>query len=159
VKIRETTTVRARSGHRLGFTLVDALIAVAVAGVMFGGLYAGIAFGFNTIKFARENTRATQIMLEKMEIIRLYTWDQITTPSFVSTNTFLVSYYSVGGTNIATSLLYTGAVSIADAPLTTSYSNNVKMVTVTLNWCTGSTPRTRSMSTYVARNGMQSYVW
>ncbi len=136
------------------------MLGMAVAGVMFAALYAGIAFGFNTIKFARENTRATQIMLEKMEIVRLYTWDQITDttpPTFIPTNTFTVPYYSVGGTN--SDLVYTGKVSVADAPMATSYSNNIKLVTITLDWVTGKTPRTRSMQTYVSRNGMQSYVW
>lgn len=133
---------------------------MTIAGVMFGALYSGIGFGFNTIKFARENTRATQIMLEKMEIIRLYTWDQITDttpPIFIPTNVFTVAYYAVSGTN--SDLLYTGRVSVADSPLATSYSNDMKQVTITLDWVTGKTPRTRSMTTYVSRNGMQSYVW
>jgi len=158
MKLGSSLAVAAR--RRRAFSLIDALWGMAAAGVMFGALYAGIAFGFNTIKFARENTRATQIMLEKMEIIRLYTWDQLTDttpPTFVPTNAFIVPYYAVGGTN--SQLVYTGRVVIADAPLTTSYAANMKQVTVSLNWSTGKTPRSRSMTTYVTKNGMQSYVW
>src|SRR4051812_26889476 len=82
-----------------GFTLVDAIFAMAVAGVMFVALYAGLAFGFRMVKMARENTRATQIMLEKMETVRLVKWSDLTNSSVFPTNKFVVPYYSVGGTN------------------------------------------------------------
>lgn len=140
------------------FTLLDAIFAMAVAGVMFTALYAGLAFGFNIIKMARENTRATQIMLEKMETIRLYTWEQITNVGFIPTNTFLVPYYSIGGTN--TSLMYTGQVVIQPSGLPLSYANEMRKVTIRIDWASmGGTNRTRSMMTYVARRGMQGYVY
>ena len=145
------------------FTLIDALLATLIAGVMFTSLYAGLAFGFNTIKLARENTRATQIMLEHMEICRLYKWKDLTNTgtgsgAFLKTNPFVVYYYSVGGTN--TSLQYTARISLASCPLTTSYSNDMRKLTIRLDWSTlGNTNRTRLMSTYVTRNGLQSYVY
>ena len=146
------------SGH--GFTLVDAIFSMAVAGFMFLALYAGLAFGFRVIKLSRENVRATQIMLEKMETIRLYTWTQITSNGFVPTNKFLVPYYSIGGTN--TSLMYTGQVTIGPCGVipAPSYAADMKKVTIRLDWTPmGLTNRTRTMSTYVTRNGMQSYVY
>jgi hypothetical protein len=143
-----------RSG---GFGLMDAVFAMAAAGVLFAALYGGLAFGFNTIKFARENTRATQIMVEKMETIRLYTWSQINSNGFVPTNKFVVPYYSIGGTN--SSVLYTGRVTIASAGLGTTYSDNMRKVTINLAWVTGKTPRTRSMSTYVSSKGIYEYVY
>ena len=152
--------------HARAFSLVDALFAMAVAGVMFSALYAGLAYGFKIVRMARENTRATQIMLEHMEIVRLYTWTQLTntgTGNFFPTNSFTVPYYSVGGTN--TSLLYTAQVAIAPAPVTgtfgaASYAPDMRKITVRLDWTPmGSTNRTRKMSTYVTRNGLQTYVW
>jgi len=140
------------------FTLVDALFAMAVAGVMFLALYAGLAFGFRIIKMSRENTRATQIMLEKMETIRLYKWEQVTNTGFIPTNTFLVPYYSIGGTN--TSLMYTGRVSIQPSGLPWTYADDMRRVTVRIDWSSmGGTNRTRTMTTFVTRNGMQSYVY
>lgn len=148
------------------FTLVDALFAMAMAGMMFTALYAGLAYGFKIIKMARENTRATQIMLEHMEIVRLYTWTQLTNTgvgNFFPTNSFTIPYYSVGGTN--TSLLYTVQVSLATAPVTAnvgpaSYASEMRKVTVRLDWSPlAGTNRTRTMSTYVTRNGLQTYVW
>jgi hypothetical protein len=140
------------------FTLVDAIFAMAVAGVMFTALYAGLAFGFRIIKMARENTRATQIMLEKMETIRLYKWEQITNAGFIPTNAFLVPYYSIGGTN--TSLMYTGQVSIQPSGLPWTYAHDMRKVNIRIDWSSmGGTNRTRTMTTFVSRNGMQSYVY
>jgi hypothetical protein len=151
MKIREIHTAA-------GFGLVDAVFAMGIAGVLFSSLYGGLSFGFNTIKFARENTRATQIMVEKMETIRLYTWTQINSNGFIPTNKFVVPYYSVSGTN-SSSLLYTGQVLIASSGVGTTYADAMRKITVQLNWLTGKTPRSRSMSTYVSKGGMQSYVY
>lgn len=141
-----------------GFTMVEALFAMALAGVMFTALYSGLTFGFNLIRVARENSRATQILVEKMETLRLYTWTQITNVGFVPTDKFTVPYYSVNGTN--SSLLYTGQISIATCPLTTSYADTMRKVTIRLDWGKiGNTNRTRLMSTYITRNGLQNYVW
>ena len=134
------------------------MFAMAVAAFMFIALYAGLAFGFKVIKMARENTRATQIMLEKMETIRLYTWNQITNPGFIPTNRFVVPYYSVGGTN--TSLMYTGQISIAPCPIGASYSDNMRKIFIRVDWAPyDSTNRSKTMTTYVTRNGLQNYVW
>jgi hypothetical protein len=157
---------KAGSSNDGGFGLVDALFAMVMAGVMFLALYAGLAFGFKVIKFARENTRATQIMLEKMETVRLYTWTQLTNTGFVPTNKFTVPYYAVG-TNGSSSLLYTGQVVIQasdlrgpdGAPRTTSYAGDMRKITIKLEWCPSGLMRTREMSTYVSRNGMQTYVY
>lgn len=146
------------SNRRNAFTLVESVFALAMAVIMFGALYTGLAFGFSMIKSARENSRATQIMVEKMETIRLYTWSQITNPGFVPTEKFTVPYYAVGPSN-NTGLLYTGQISIADCQLGTSYANNMKKITIQLNWQQGETNRSRSMTSYVTRNGLQNYVW
>lgn len=155
VKLHQTAN---HNQGRNGLTLIDALFAITMAGVMFAALYAGLAFGFQTIKMARENTRATQIMLEKMETIRLYSWSQINSNGFIPTNTFIVPYYSVGGTN--TSLVYTGQVFIGPSGLTSSYSNDMRKVTVRVDWGSlGDASRTRTMTTLVGRNGLQRYVF
>jgi type II secretory pathway pseudopilin PulG len=152
-----------KRSREAAFTLVDALFAMAISGVMFLALYAGLSSGFNVIKMARENTRATQIMLEKMETIRLYTWNQVTNPGFIPTNTWTVPYYAVAG---ATSgLMYTGRITIAAADVyngfgsAASYAPNMRKLTVRVDWGNiGGKPRTRTMSTYVTRNGLQNYV-
>ena len=82
---------RRRVAALAAFTLVELIVAMAVIAVVVIALYGSISSAFTSIRLARENLRATQIMVEKMEAIRLYDWDQITTPSFIPTN-FLTSY-------------------------------------------------------------------
>jgi hypothetical protein len=145
--------------RRQGYTLLEALIAMCMAGLLFISLYAGLSYGFRIIKMARENTRATQIMIEHMEICRLYKWNDLTNVgNFLNTNPIAVPYYAVGGTN--TSLMYTSRVILEPVPFYTSYAGDMRKLTVRVDWSQlGNSNRTRSMSTYVTRNGLQNYVW
>jgi L-cystine uptake protein TcyP (sodium:dicarboxylate symporter family) len=132
-------------------------VAVAVIGVLFTALYSVITFGFLTMQMAQENQRASQIMLEKTETIRLYTWNQVNTPGFIPTN-FTASFDPQGSTN-ARGLVFTGNVAISAAPINASYSNDMKKITVTLNWVSGKVPRQREFFTYISRDGMQNYIY
>jgi type II secretory pathway pseudopilin PulG len=141
----------------LAYSMIELLVAVSVLAIMFVSLYSGFSAGFAIIQVARENLRATQILQEKMETIRLYTWDQINTPGFIPTN-FLEDFYAVS-TNAGTGIKYTGTVAIAQAPLSESYSNDLKLVTIQVRWSSAKVPRTREMSTFVTRNGLQNYIY
>src|SRR2546423_4684846 len=90
-----------------GFSLVEATIGMGVAAITIFAVYAAINFGFSSIGIARENLRATQILTEKMEVIRLCNWDQITTAGYLPAN-FTANYYGTG-TN---TLVYTGTLTI-----------------------------------------------
>ena len=131
------------------------------------------------MRMSRENLRATQIMLEKTETLRLFTWDQLNTMSFFtngSTQTHFLSdaagrqyicshfvqKYDPNSTN-AQGLTYSGKIRFydpqnysIDAPYAT---NNMKAVWVELTWDTGNIHRTRSLTTLVTRNGLQNYVY
>jgi hypothetical protein len=144
-----------------GVTLIEAMVAMAVFGVSFFSLYAGISMGFSIIGSARENLRATQIMVEKMETIRLYSWDQINTSGFVPT-TFSESYDPSGGGgqeqgNVG--LTYFGRVTIGSGPSGHSYSGDMRQVTINLGWTSGGRPHARTMTTYVSRYGLQNYIY
>ena len=56
-------------------------------------------------------------------------------------------------------MIYTGAISIASVPFYTSYAGDMKKVKVQLKWSTGKLPRSRSVSTYVSRYGLQNYIY
>jgi type II secretory pathway pseudopilin PulG len=149
-----------RIAPRQAFTIVEVLIGVAVVGTLFVTLYAGFSSGFMVIQAARENLRATQILQEKMETIRLYSWDQINTPGFMPEK-FQAPFYAVEGHGDPETpgLTYYGTVEIAPTPLTESYSTNLRRVKITLKWQSGQIERTREVETFVSRYGLQNYVY
>ena len=155
MKIRPSSSSR-RRGTQAGFSLVEATVALGVIGTVVVALFSAFTGGFMTVQMGRENLRATQIMLEKMETIRLYSWDQINTPNFIPP-TFTASY-DPNSTN-AEGLVYSGQVILTTAPIASSYSNDMKQVTVQLNWKTGNLNRTRQFTTYVCRDGLQNYIY
>jgi prepilin-type N-terminal cleavage/methylation domain-containing protein len=140
------------------YTLAEVMIAVAIIGIVFVSLYRGIAFCFDKTKSERENLRATQVMLRRMEGIRLLSWDQLTNTTLNPLNfteTYLPGVAGVGVT-------YTGRVTIVPNPVLdppASYSDKMKKVTVTVTWSSGPILHTRTTSTYVARDGIQNYVY
>jgi prepilin-type N-terminal cleavage/methylation domain-containing protein len=150
-----TTTYNARH-ETAAFSLIETLVAVALVGVVLVSLYTGISNGFAFAKVTRENLRATQILQEKMETIRLYTWEQLNTPGFVPTN-FLEGFYASGTNNGG--LTYTGRVIIATAPIGETYASNMKQVTIQLSWKSGTIVRNRQMDTFTAKHGLQNYIY
>lgn len=140
-----------------GFSLIEVLVGMMIAGIVIISLYASFSSGFALTEAARENLRATQIMVEKMETIRLYTWDQINTPGFIPAT--FTNYYAQTGGNTNQGFAFVGRTSIAAAPLTTSYGNDMKMVTIGLSWRNGSVARNRQMTSLVARYGLQAYIY
>lgn len=145
----------ARRRKMAAFSIVEVTVGMGVVATSMAALFSGFTTGFFTMQMARENLRATQIMLEKTETLRLYSWDQINTPGFIPatfTNTYDPNSQNKG-------VAYSGTLTVANAPISSSYSNNMKQVTVTVNWATGSLNRSRTLTTYVARNGLQSYIY
>ena len=153
------------------FSITEVLVAISIVGVLFLSLYGGITSGFAVVNLARENLRANQIVLEKMETIRLYTWDKINSNGFIAP-TFTASFYPplpVGGESTRSNtdststedsgLIYYGTVAITNAPVAPGYSHHMKLVIVTLTWTNGSVPRQRQMQTLVSEYGMQNYIY
>jgi hypothetical protein len=140
------------------FSTIEVLVAVLIAGIVFVTLYSGITSGFAFVQLMRENLRGIQIMEEKMETIRLYRWDQINEAGYIPTN-FVDSFYPLTSTQSTSGLSYTGTVTIAAAPLTESYQDSLKQVTVNVSWKSGNTLRQRSMTTLVSQYGLQNYIY
>ena len=155
MKIKRSLSSRLRR-KLAGFSMIEVTIGMGVIGTTCAALLTGITTGFFTMRMARENLRATQIILEKVETIRLYSWDQINTLGFIPAT--FTEVYDPTRTN-STGLLYTGTMTIAAAPITNSYSADMRMLTVNLSWTTGNIPRTRQFSTFISRNGLQNYVY
>jgi type II secretory pathway pseudopilin PulG len=162
--------LRALSGRLAsrGFTLPEGLFGIAIMGTVFVTLYTGMTTGFDSIRRSRENLRATQILLEKFETIRLYNWTQVNTPGFIPTN--FIAYFDPGkafsntnglalGVDKPAGAVYTGVVTIANAPISEIYSNDLRVITVQLTWTSNGRVNRRSLSSHIARYGLQNYVY
>src|SRR5205814_5342686 len=73
------------------FTLTEVLVAVVIVSIVFVTLFTAFSSGFAILKLARENLRATQILVQRMETLRLYTWGQIQDPTYFPSN--FTAYY------------------------------------------------------------------
>jgi prepilin-type N-terminal cleavage/methylation domain-containing protein len=138
------------------FSLVEVMVATAITSISFVSLYAGITAGVQVIQLARENLRATQIMVEKMETMRIKSWGEVTNGVDVP-STFVENFYPPGLT--CKGITYYGAISITKPALYTNYEDEMRMVTVTMRWTNFNVLRKREMSTFVAHEGMQNYVF
>src|SRR6266536_3953539 len=103
---------RSASRHQ-AFTLMEVMLAVGSVGVEFVSLYVAISQGFAVVQSARENLRATQIMQEQVEIIRVLDWAKITTND--SPWSFNANFYPASGTNPG--ITYSGTINVTDAPV------------------------------------------
>jgi prepilin-type N-terminal cleavage/methylation domain-containing protein len=144
--------------QRGAFTIVEVSVSMAILGIVVLAIYGALSSGITTIRMARENLRATQILLEKMEGIRLYTWEQLNSPGFIPTN-FIVPYDARATNTNSAGVLYYGRISIGNITNTTTYADAMRQVVVTLDWTTGTIPRTRSIQTYVSQAGIQNYLY
>jgi Tfp pilus assembly protein PilV len=158
----------ARERSRRGpsaFSLIEVVVAVSVILVAFLAIFANMTFGLSVTQLSRENLRATQIMLDKMEGVRLYSWSQLTNSNFLVpsfTNWFFETNNIGMATASGTGISYTGQVLVAAVPFSAFYTNNMRKVTVNVGWASGNAgniTRTRSMSTFVSQAGMQNYIY
>lgn len=150
------TACRSHRRRLAAFSLVEVTVGLGIVGTCVAALFSGFTTGLFTLKMARENLRATQILLQKTEAIRLQSWDQITNPTNIPVS--FVERYDPNSESDK-GVVFTGSILITNCPISSSYSNDMKMVTVVVNWTTGSINRNRSFITYVARDGLQNYVY
>ena len=138
-------------------TLVDLIMAVAVLGIMASGIFGSFRYGLFTLQLVRENQRATQVILEKVETIRLYNWDQVNSNGFIPAT--FTDVYDPQATTDSQGVTYQGTVTVAPCGLASPYAANLRQLTITLNWTTRDIPHTRSITTYIAKDGIQNYVF
>jgi hypothetical protein len=143
-----------------GVTLVDVCMAIAVLGVMAGSVMGSFRYGLFVMQLARENQRATQIMLAKIETMRLFNWDQINARPIPYTFSFSDVYDPQAASAAQKGVTYVGTVGVSNCPLSSSSKPKMRQVTVSLQWTTkGRVAHSRSISTFIARDGIQNYVY
>jgi Tfp pilus assembly protein PilV len=139
------------------YTLPEVMMGVLIMSIMFVTLYAGFTQGFGVVQASRENLRATQILQHYSEIIRLYTWDQLTNGIAIqhpyTTNWTFYPHGATGNQGV----VYTATMSIDAAAILEAYHDAMKTATVTLTWTSGGKTHTRSTTTLVSQYGLHKY--
>ncbi len=135
-------------------------MSMAISAVILTASFHCFGYGFTLTQLLRENQRATQIIMEKVEILRLYNWDQVNTAGFIPTEfTDVYDPQAVDGQGIT----YQGKLQLLDFPTSANapaYRTNLKQLVITLNWTTaGKIGHTRKLATVIAKNGEQNYVY
>ncbi len=144
--------------------MIEILMGSAILGFMLVSLYGGMSSGFAVTQLARENLRATQIMLERMEGIRLYNWNQLVYSNMIPTS-FTSYYYPLATNGESLGVPYKGSLTISKAELSpaASYTDDMRLITVSISWTNtygvNKVVRSRQMQTYVGRMGLQNYIY
>jgi hypothetical protein len=125
------------------------MVGVCLLTLMVVSIFGGFSFGFSVVKLSQEDTRASQILLQKVETLRVYDWYKLTNGYF-PTN-FTATFSTNGGVS------YEGTLAIQPAPMGESYSNSVRQVTASVSWVSTGVPRHRVVTTLVSENGIQTY--
>ena len=146
-------------------TVIEVVMGAMIVIITFVSLYAGMSSGFAVTKVARENLRATQIMLERMEGIRLYNWEQLIYSNWIPTQ-FTNYYYPLTNAGESRGIPYIGRFTLTNAIFPSpapTYATNMRLVTVQVWWTnslgSNQVVRTRKMQTLVGRIGLQSYIF
>lgn len=141
------------------FTLIESMISMVIGGVMLTALYSTFVFGCGAVKLDREDLRATQILLQRMETLRLTSFSAIQ-------NGTVTEYYDPSGqTNNRGGAQYTitiatNAPTAADMPVQpVYYMSKMRKITATATWTNANQLRTRSLQTYASQAGIQSYIY
>lgn len=150
------TSSQSKSQRRRAYTITEAMVAVGVFGTLFTSLYVAFSAGFTVIRVARENLRATQLLVQRQETLRLYTWAQLNDATYFKTN--FADVYEPLGTTFHGSITKSQPANMGNP----SYLGDMLAVTITVKWTNGigkPSPHIREMQTQVARNGLQNYVY
>ncbi|HEX9045403.1 MAG TPA: type II secretion system protein [Verrucomicrobiae bacterium] len=175
----QNPTRRRRAASQSAFSLVEVMVATLLAAILFTAVFSGISNSMALLNTSREKLRATQIIVSRMEGLRLMAWgsgtnqpSQIFNPSIMPT-TFTDHFYPLGLNGDTNNLgaAYTGTITIITNQesltnievMDTSYGNSMAFVTITVTWNDvighKTNVHTDTMSTYVSRYGMQNYIY
>jgi type II secretory pathway pseudopilin PulG len=154
--VQAVTPKSCRRASSAGFSLIEAMMAVAAFALLTLGVFGGLSACFQTTQITRENLRATQVLQQATEVLRLCNWNQSNPSSNFIPTSLTVPYDSANSNG----LNYQVSVVITNPPgMTDVYTNDLRMVTIQVTWTSGNIQRTRSMTTFASQYGLQNYVW
>jgi hypothetical protein len=122
---------------------MEVVFTMLIFGIVAGAVLLGIAFAMKQQYHIRDTKLATQALVEKTEVLRLFTLEEVRDANIMP-RTFVDGKF-------------TGTTTVSKVPFKNTYADDMAQVTFTINWVTLGSPRTLTWTTYVARAGLVSY--
>ena len=126
------------------FMLLEALFGMMLVSSSVVLLLAAIQASWMFVRLHRDNLAATQVLLSRYEAIRMTDRDDMVSHTWTQ---------SVNG------LTFNGTVTVGASGISSSYSNDLKGVTIKVDWQSGLLPRTRQWTTFVAKEGLYRFIY
>jgi len=145
------------NARQRAFTLIETVVAFGILGLLIFSFYAALSSGFTTIRVSQEDVRADQILMQKLETLRVYHWTTIFTNGYIPTN-FLAGFSVTNG--VTNGVVYNGTITVAPFPVSAaneSYAGSLRQVSASVNWLSAGVLRNRSITTLVSQYGIQTY--
>ena len=139
------------------------MCSVLIAAIALAAMFATFSNGCAILRVARDDERATQILMQKTEAIRLMTWYNLSN----CPTTFVDSFNPTGLTNGTQGTVYYGTISLfgdpTNIPSSVTYRTNIHLITISLVWTNTVnatvTGHTRQAQTMLAAQGMETYLY
>lgn len=142
-------------------SMLEIMVGVGLLGMVLASLFSGISMATGMTEMARQDLRATQILLERIEGLRLFNWNQLLYSNSLCPANFTSSFYPIPNSSGSTGITYYGTIvltNVAAGPAC-SYSNQIRAIVVTVNWTNGGLGHTRSLTTCQSQYGAQNYAF
>lgn len=141
------------------FTVAEVVVASGIIGISCISLLIALSMGFSTVQATREDLRATQIMVQKMETLRLYNWTELQASNYIKPT--FSTYFDPTKSN---GVIYVGQITLTTPTnLPANYNDQMYAVTVSVCWTNyvrgQEIVHNREMQTYAALYGIQNYVY
>lgn len=154
-KPRDATAVnnpKTRTGIRDGrcraFTITEVAVVAVLLGILLSSILALVSQASRYLHDIRLTARSSQVLQQKMEDIRLLTWDQVTNyPSFWTNSQ---STYGTFVVRITTNMYdsYSGTTTVLKVTLGTTWTNfSTRQV------------KTNQLTTLVTNRGLNNYIF
>lgn len=136
---------------------------MTISAIAIAAMFNTFSNGYTILRVARDDERATQILMQKTEAIRLLTWNNLTN----CPTSFVDSFNPTGITNGTQGTVYYGSISLlgdpTNIPSSVSYRSYVHLITISIVWTNtvnkNLVVHTRQAQTLLARQGMQTYLY
>jgi hypothetical protein len=135
-----------------GATLAEVLVSAMVVSITAVSLYGSFFSGYALTRLSRDDIRATQIMLEKIEAVRLADWNALSNCPIHFRDTL---------ENTGVGTVFTGVIStkpVPGLPNSAAYKNDICLLSVKVFWTNQAQRlpliRQREMETAIARHGL-----